>query len=86
MKRQSRAIKIIRSKTRQIIGGYENEVEDGYREELPGKDRLAIEIYDEVINTPGWEKIQNRDLRFITTKVLKQMIDGHVEIHFTEGK
>lgn len=79
MKRVKRAERIVKNKEDFVVGGYENEITDGDRETMPSMDELVDEIYWEVIGTAEWEKLQNKDLKFLTTKALKEMIRESIE-------
>lgn len=83
-KRFTKATRVIKSKTNFVIGGYENEISDGLREEMPDEWALTEEIYDEVVNSPGWDELARRDLRFLGTYTLKDMIHGNVKVCLRE--
>jgi len=81
MKRQQRAEKIIENKVDYVIGGYENEISDGHREpgSMPGEQELIEEVYDELMQSGGWDELQRKDLRFLTTEGLKQIIAKYIK-------
>lgn len=65
-----------------IVGGLENDLEDGFITELPNEATLKNMIYDDVMKTKelnsqnGHMKVE-KDIRFLGTEKIKAMIDTH---------
>ena len=75
--------RVVDSSVNWVIGGYENSVADGHIDEMPSQEQMEAEIYDEVMATDyvevaGGLKQIKKDIRFLGTETIKQMITDQV--------
>ena len=68
MKQEKRALLIIKKRINNVVGGWENAIEDGYEEVMPTKEQLAKEVYEEVI------MVAEKEVRFLGVEKIKQLI------------
>ena len=75
---------VIKKSFNNIIGGLENDLEDGFIQELPNETTLKNMIYDDVMKTKelngqnGHMKVE-KDIRFLGTQTIKSMIDKYYQ-------
>ena len=71
---------VIKEQFNQVVGGWENNVMDKLADKLPSHESLAVEIYEEVIQTDAVETpfgmMQvKKDIRFVGSNTIKTYIE-----------
>lgn len=80
MKREEMVMRLIAQKYNWVVGGFENEILDGERDQMPTQQTIEEHIYDEVMDADGLEVGFNifpikKDIRFLGTEKIKKMIN-----------
>lgn len=82
--REQTVKKLIKQKINWVVGGYENAVSDKHIEEMPSREQIADEVYQEVIDSKyleigaGLMPIQ-KDIRFLGKQRIKQLIKENLK-------